>query len=119
MGGVSEACRASLLSALRGALGWGMKDLVLLGDEIAILKLAAKQRVSLREGRTIAHETACEFLCDAGLARCHDEEIELTALGKGLAAWLVKQGISGPRAVSGAILEGLVASDERPKASGS
>jgi hypothetical protein len=91
-----------------------MKRLVLLRDEVALLKVAAKHGVLNRTGPTLGHEIACDFFCEAGLAKASGEELRITEFGRAVAQKLVSSRVSGmvsiPRSILDALGPGVAAS---------
>ncbi|AMV19191.1 hypothetical protein [Planctomyces sp. SH-PL14] len=84
-----------------------MKGLVLLGDEVALLKFAAKDGVLSRTGPTLGHEIACEFFCEAGLAEAVGDELRLTPLGRAVSQKLIDSGASGTVSIPRSVLDAL------------
>jgi hypothetical protein len=84
-----------------------MKELVLLGDEVALLKFAAKQGVLSRTGPTLGHEIACAFFVESGLAERHGDELRLTDFGQRLVNRLLETSSAGTVAIPRSVLEEL------------
>lgn len=72
-----------------------MQDLVLLSDEVSLLKQAALQSVVTRSGNALGREVACAFLCEQGLVERRDEGLRLTAIGHRIARKLIADGAAG------------------------
>lgn len=72
-----------------------MENLVLLGDEVALLKLASLKGVLSAYGCSLSHEIACDFFCEAGLAKRREDELTLTAFGQRVARLLISRGADG------------------------
>jgi hypothetical protein len=68
-----------------------MQDLVLLSEEVALLKQAALQSVAMRTRNALG----CEFLCEQGLVERRDERLRLTAIGHRVARKLIADSATG------------------------
>lgn len=91
---------------------------MLLADEVALLKLAAKEGVLLRTGETSGHEIACDFFCDSGMAVRQGDQLRLTLFGERLAHRLLATGASGTVSIPPSVLDALgpqVARSERSR----
>lgn len=84
-----------------------MKDLVLLPDEVALLKRAATQGSVTRSGPTLGHDIACDFFCETGLAEPDGDHIRLTHLGQRVANAFLCAGVSGTASISRCVLIAL------------
>jgi len=84
-----------------------MQDLVLLRDEVAILKLAVTQGAVSRIGPTLGHEIACDFLCENGLAEPDGDDVRLTQVGQRVAETLLCAGVIGTASISLGVLDAL------------
>ncbi|AMV16966.1 hypothetical protein VT03_03690 [Planctomyces sp. SH-PL14] len=84
-----------------------MKDLVLLPDEVALLKFAAKQGALNRSGPTLSHDIACDFFCETGLAESDGDHIRLTQLGQRVANAFLCAGVLGTASISRCVLNAL------------
>lgn len=72
-----------------------MQDLVLLPDEVALLKQAAFQSVAMRTGNALGHAVGGAFLCEHGLVERRDEGLRLTAIGHRVARKLIADSATG------------------------
>ena len=72
-----------------------MESLVLLGDEVALLKLASLKGVLSAQGNSLSHEIACDFFCETGLASRQGNELTLTVFGQRVARLLIAKGAVG------------------------
>jgi len=88
-------------------VGWPMKGLVLLSDEVALLKFAATQGALRRTGETLGHEIACDFFCQSGLADLEGDQVRLTAFGQRLARRLISTSAAGTVSIPPALLDAL------------
>ena len=68
-----------------------MGKLVLLGDEVSLLKAAALVGTVSAHGRTLGEDVACDFFCEAGLVHRAGEELRLTELGWCVARKLIEE----------------------------
>lgn len=84
-----------------------MKDLVLLADEVALLKFVATQEAVNRTGPTLSHEITCDFFCQVGLAELDGEQIRLTQVGQRVANTLLCAGVSTTALISPCVLRVL------------
>lgn len=80
---------------------------MLLADEVALLKFAAKQGVLPRTGDTVGHEIACDFFCESGLAEPQDDQLRLTAFGQRLARRLISTAAAGTVSIPPSVLDPL------------
>ena len=76
-----------------------MRNLVLLGDEVSLLKAAALQGAVSTRGKTLGDDVACDFFCEAGLVNRAGDELRLTELGWRVARKLVDSGARGVVAI--------------------
>lgn len=79
-----------------------MQKLVLLPDEVALLKRVASNGIIDVSGVTVSEECACEYLCGSGFAELREDELRLTAEGRELARCFMLSGAvwdDPPRAV--------------------
>lgn len=88
-----------------------MTDLVLLGHEVALLKVACLEGILSATGELVAHEAACDFFCESGLAERCGEAIRLTTFGKRVARKLLADRSSGTMAFSPPVLKALESDD--------
>ncbi|WP_075091251.1 hypothetical protein [Planctomyces sp. SH-PL14] len=86
-----------------------MKGLVLLADEVTLLKGARRSGRLSRYGSTLGHDVACDFFCEAGVTDDHGDELRLTKFGTRLVDHLWDTGAAGTVVVSQAVLEALEA----------
>lgn len=84
-----------------------MKGLVLLADEVALLKSAAKQGTLPRMGESFGYEVACDFFCVSGLAERQGDHVRLTAFGQRLAHRLISTAAAGTVSIPPAALDAL------------
>ena len=84
-----------------------MKGLVLLADEVALLKFAAKQGTLARTGETFSHEIACDFFCESGLAELQGDHVRLTAFGQRLAHRLISTAAAGTVSIPPCVLDAM------------
>lgn len=76
-----------------------MGNLVLLGDEVSLLKAAALVGTVSAHGRTLGDDVACDFFCEAGLVHRAGDELRLTELGWCVARKLIDSGARGVVAI--------------------
>ncbi|AMV22395.1 hypothetical protein VT03_31160 [Planctomyces sp. SH-PL14] len=84
---------------MRRVLGSRMGNLVLLGDEVSLLKAATVQGTVSSRGRTLGDDVACDFFCEAGLVQRAGDELRLTDLGWRVARKLIDSGARGVVAI--------------------
>lgn len=82
-----------------------MGNLVLLADEVALLKAAAIQGRVNAAGRTLGDDVACDFFCEAGLVHWAEDELQLTELGWRVARKLIASGARGVVAIPASELQ--------------
>lgn len=70
-------------------------DLVLLRDEVALLKLTSTQSVVSGTGGTLSQDGACDFCCQQGLGERQGEDFRLTPWGDCIARKLIRDGSVG------------------------
>lgn len=84
-----------------------MIGLVLLADEVALLKLAAAEGLLVRTADASGHTIVCDFFCDSGMAARQGNQIRLTLFGKRLAHRLIATGASGTVSIPPDLLDAL------------
>ncbi|AMV19581.1 hypothetical protein [Planctomyces sp. SH-PL14] len=72
-----------------------MQDLVLLPDEVALLKRSALQGGLCGTHEDLSQEAAFEFFCEQGLAELRANGLRLTSWGNQVARELVEDGNVG------------------------
>jgi len=70
-------------------------DLVLLRDEVALLKQSAAGGVVGGTERTLAQQIVCDYFCAEGLAERSGDDFRLTSWGDRLARKLIADGAAG------------------------
>jgi len=84
-----------------------MENLVLLADEVTLLKFASTQGTLAGKGESFSYEIACRFFCEVGLAEPFCDQLRLTPFGQRLAHRLVSMGVSGTVSIPSSVLDAL------------
>ncbi|AMV16442.1 hypothetical protein VT03_01040 [Planctomyces sp. SH-PL14] len=82
-------------------------DLVLMADEVRLLKQREMQGLWTRTPWTMGGGVVCKFLCEEGLAEVRDGEMKLSSLGHRLARKLIADGATGAVRIPGTVIETL------------